>query len=416
MKERSLNRKQADSVTSQSSQLQSRVDTAQGQLHSQKPLTQAEVENQEFQQHKIEATKLRIQAKYNSLTPEGEKRLTVLQAKMDGLLHTREENASQFGHSLSTISVNRPEISSVQMQPATIKDKLPISEPLIQPSLQQKPESIHRMPSATEKKQDGQTTEAASTSKQADAENKSVDRKQKFLNDYSVARDLVNNIDETLAPDKILEQLFKNFEKIDFTYTMVNKSHETLLKGTKEGDCQTLARAFKAIAEECFGITNITINQIKEPFLSEAGKTPHKGKEFNCEFENGKKGWFFQNHYWATWNNKIYDVLFLSHNRTEVDKARQTQPLKSMFMPEEEYYETEKGKIVYPIGKGYSTAPLSLFDKAKNFVKNLGNGLYRDTGKIINSIRSFFTSGARNDSGLDSLLGELKKDENTTSG
>jgi hypothetical protein len=374
MKKQPPTRKQVDSSasTSEYSQLQLHNRGAKAQPHFHKPLSQTEIENQEFQQHKFEATKLQIQAKYGTLTPEGQEQLTILQAKMNGILQKREENASLYGHNFANIAVNRPDATpdttSVQMQPTT-----------------------------------------GSTSEQASAQNEAEAPKEQFKRDYPLVKELVTNIDETLPPDKILEELFKNFEKINFKYTMVNKSHETLLKGTREGDCQTLARAFQAVASEYFGIKDITIEQIKEPFLSEAEKTPHKGsggKESNCDFEDGKKGWFFQNHYWAVWNNKIYDVLFLSHKPTEADKAKQKNPLKSMFMPEGEYYETEKGRVVYPVRDRYSTVELSVFDKAKNFINNMSNRVAADATKVISSIRSFFIGGRRNDSGLDSILAE----------
>ena len=51
------------------------------------PLSQTEIENQEFQQHQFEATKLELQAKHGSITPEGQTQLALLQAKMNEVLH-----------------------------------------------------------------------------------------------------------------------------------------------------------------------------------------------------------------------------------------------------------------------------------------------------------------------------------------
>ncbi|PHM08089.1 hypothetical protein [Nostoc sp. 'Peltigera malacea cyanobiont' DB3992] len=192
---------------------------------------------------------------------------------------------------------------------------------------------------------------------------------------------------------------------------MVSKSPETLLKGSPEGDCQTLARTFKKVAEEYFGIEKITIESIAKPFLSEAGVTPYQGKKPNCD--DGKR-WFFQNHYWASWNGKIYDVLFLSNKRTEADMAKQVQPLTSMLMPEQEYYETEKGKIVYPIVNKYSTVEVSIFEKLKNFVNNLGQFFSNSMSGIINKIRSLFAQSGNNTSGFDSLMRELEHDKNNS--
>jgi hypothetical protein len=481
MKERLQNPKKTESptVAPERSQLNSRSSiAAQTQPHSQKPTISVEKENQEFQKCKLEVTKLEIQAKHGPLTPEQQKHLTALKAKMKELLHKREKEASNFGHSLNNFAINRPDTSSSKPEqvnqaddkkeeskpdavvnqlapPASVKDGLPATE-----TIAQKPESVEMIPSTQENKKDlilakntesskeeslkNESTEDKSTenkpkedksTENKPAENKSVkdkstedkstenkpkedksienkpaDKKQQFLKDYSLAKELVHNIDEKLPQDKILGQLLKNFGKIDFKYTMANKSHERLLQGAKEGDCQTLARAFKAVAQEYFGITNINIGKISEPFLSEAGKTPHKGYEPNCNFDDGKQGWFFQNHYWAESNGKIYDVLFLSDRTPEVDKARQTQPLKSMFMPEGEYYETGKGKVVYPYGKKYSTVKMTVFEKANNFIKNLSSSTYEDIGKIIKSITGYFTTaGRKDDSGLDSLLGEIQK-------
>ncbi|MEH1973451.1 MAG: hypothetical protein V7L02_09580 [Nostoc sp.] len=145
--------------------------------------------------------------------------------------------------------------------------------------------------------------------------------------------------------------------------------------------------------------------------MSEAGATPYQGKKLNCD--DGKR-WFFQNHYWASWNGKIYDVLFLSNKRTEADMAKQVQPLTSMLMPEQEYYETEKGKIVYPIVNKYSTVEVSIFEKLKNFVNNLGQFFSNSMSGIINKIRSLFAQSGNNTSGFDSLMRELEHDKNNS--
>lgn len=107
-----------------SSHFQTRPNAFQAKQPSQRPLTQTEIENQEFQQHKFEATKLEIQAKYGTITPLGQERLTVLQAKMSGLLQKRVENASSFGHSLTKIALKRPGTT-----PPPIQTKLTIGQP-----------------------------------------------------------------------------------------------------------------------------------------------------------------------------------------------------------------------------------------------------------------------------------------------
>ncbi|MDZ8050329.1 MAG: hypothetical protein RMX68_009415 [Aulosira sp. ZfuVER01] len=388
MKERLRIHKKADSSTSklESSHLASPQSTDKAKLRSNRPLTQVEIENQEFQQHKIEATKLEIQAKYGSLTPEAQERLTVLQAKMNDFL---QNQGSGVGHEFEKIATNRPQIAEqyeqegdsaavvTQINTANLQDQLLLTK-----------------------------ENSQATADETRSPNSSADKKQKFLQDYLLAKELVNGINETLPPEKILETLFFKFKNIGFNYTMVSKSHENLLKGTREGDCQTLARAFKKIAEEYFGIENISIENTPKPFLSENSKTPYRGREPNCD--DGKR-WFFQNHYWVTWNNKIYDVLFLSHKKAEADMARQVDPLKSMLMPEEEYYETEKGKIVYPYKNKYSTAELAMFEKLKNFMKNLGKWIAKDV--IANKIQSLFIRGA-NTSEFDSMMREIKNNQN----
>ncbi|MBD2245319.1 hypothetical protein [Nostoc sp. FACHB-888] len=389
MKERQKNHNQDDSSAFEHVQMQSRTSSSQSQKHSQASTTQTPDE-QSFQQHQLEAQKLQVKGKHATLTPGEQQQLTTLQTKMNDALQTKEENSS-LGHNLANISINRP---------GTLKEKQPINK---KEELEQNSEDdvLQMMP-------DTQDKASASASKELSEQKQGANR-NKFKQDYPLVQELVDKIDPAQPHEKILEQLFNNFQKINFIYTAQYKKPETLLKGAKEGDCKTLTETFQTVAKEYFGITNITIGEIKEPFVSEAGKTPHKGKEPNCDFDGSKKGWFFQNHYWAVWNNKVYDVLFLSHKAPEIDKAKQKDPLKSMLMPEGEYYETEKGKVVYPVGVRYSTVQLSVFQKAQNFMKNLSGSLARQGSEIARSIKSFLTRGSRDDSGLDSLLGGLKK-------
>nr|MDZ8288015.1 hypothetical protein [Nostoc sp. ChiSLP01] len=58
-----------------------------------KPLTQEQIDNQAFQIQKMEATKLEIQAKHGTITPEGQERLGVLQAKMNNFWMQRKESS-----------------------------------------------------------------------------------------------------------------------------------------------------------------------------------------------------------------------------------------------------------------------------------------------------------------------------------
>ncbi|WP_445628097.1 eCIS core domain-containing protein [Nostoc sp. DSM 114167] len=86
-------------------------------------VTQTDVENEAFAEEKMEVTGLELQAKYGTITPEGQERLTVLQAKMDLSLNSRLEKATRFGHNFANIPVRRPDT------PTPIQAKLTIGEP-----------------------------------------------------------------------------------------------------------------------------------------------------------------------------------------------------------------------------------------------------------------------------------------------
>lgn len=83
--------------------------------------TPTDIEDEGFAEQQMEATGLEIQAKYGSITPEGQERLTVLQAKMNGLLNSRLVHARCFGHNIANIPLKRPD--------TPIQAKLSIGEP-----------------------------------------------------------------------------------------------------------------------------------------------------------------------------------------------------------------------------------------------------------------------------------------------
>ncbi|MFN6486977.1 MULTISPECIES: DUF4157 domain-containing protein [unclassified Nostoc] len=85
--------------------------------------TPTDIENEGFAEQQMEATGLSIQAKYGTITPEGQERLTVLQAKMDGLLNSRLEHASRFGYNIANIPLHRPDTST------PIQTKLTVNQP-----------------------------------------------------------------------------------------------------------------------------------------------------------------------------------------------------------------------------------------------------------------------------------------------
>lgn len=413
MKQRLQISKKADSFATRSeeTQFQSRPCTNKTQQHTNKTLSQTDIENQEFQQNQIEATKLQLQAKHGTITPEGQTQLTLLQAKMNDVLCSRVQQGYGFGHNLGQIAFRHPEKISSSGSPSLVQAKLNISQPGDQ--YEQEADTVasnvvNQINQDTIQKQ--QTSQTATSQNEAGnvatADNSAANPKQQFLNNHVVGKELVKGIDENSPQEKILEQLLNNFKNISFKYTMTYKQGTTLLTGTREGDCRTLAEAFQTVAQEYFGIPNVTIEQIKKPCLSEADETVYQGRKRNCD--HGKR-WFFQNHYWASWNGKIYDVLFLSNKPPQVDMARQENPLKSMLMPEGEYYETEKGKVVYPRGNEYLTVELSMFEKLKNLVKSLSSLMSRNLDSITNRIRDLLTRGGNNNSDFESLITEVQK-------
>ncbi|MEH2037995.1 eCIS core domain-containing protein [Nostoc sp.] len=107
----------------QTPQLAYRPFGGQTQKASFTPVTQTDVENEAFAEEKMEVTGLELQAKYRTITPEGQERLTVLQAKMDRSLNSRLEKATRFGHNFANIPVRRPDT------PTPIQAKLTIGEP-----------------------------------------------------------------------------------------------------------------------------------------------------------------------------------------------------------------------------------------------------------------------------------------------
>ncbi|MEH2120429.1 eCIS core domain-containing protein [Nostoc sp.] len=96
---------------------------SQIQKASAAPVTQSRKEDVAFTEQKMEAFGLELQAKYGKITPEGQERLTVLQAKMDGLLNSRLEHATRFSYNIANIPLTRPDT------PTPIQAKLTIGEP-----------------------------------------------------------------------------------------------------------------------------------------------------------------------------------------------------------------------------------------------------------------------------------------------
>lgn len=88
-------------------------------------MTPEQIENQTFQQYQFEATQLQIQAKHGTITPEGQRKLGLLQSQMNNLLQAKVDKASRFGHRLANIAINPTEGDFVQ----PIQPKLTLGQP-----------------------------------------------------------------------------------------------------------------------------------------------------------------------------------------------------------------------------------------------------------------------------------------------
>ena len=87
--------------------------------------TQQEITNQQYQQNKLEATKLEIQTKYGKITPEGQQRLTVLQAKMPDFRQEQLKKAQLYSRNFSKIPLHRTDLPLKQ----AIQTKLTVGQP-----------------------------------------------------------------------------------------------------------------------------------------------------------------------------------------------------------------------------------------------------------------------------------------------
>lgn len=89
-------------------------------------LTPEDIADNEFPQNKFETTRLEIQAKYSTITPSGQERLNLLQAKMDDYWVQRRERKQHLrGFDLANISINRPDATPSQ----PIQAKLTVGAP-----------------------------------------------------------------------------------------------------------------------------------------------------------------------------------------------------------------------------------------------------------------------------------------------
>jgi hypothetical protein len=114
------------SPTTSKSLDKSRPFPLQAKPHSELSPNQEDIENEAFQQHKHEATGLEVQAEYGTLTPEGQQRLTVLQAKMADFWQKKESSQASGINLLEIPNLFAPR-QPLAAQP--IQPKLTIGEP-----------------------------------------------------------------------------------------------------------------------------------------------------------------------------------------------------------------------------------------------------------------------------------------------
>ena len=340
--------------------------------------------NQELKKHQMEATKLKIQQKHGGITTQGQKQLALLEAK----------------------------INALQGKPAGKSD----SEK--QASTDKKSKNVPEKAKVEDKDQAASNTKDKANQKVLSPEEQAADiKKQKFLKKYPVAEKLISGIAQEAKNPEILKKLLENFKNLGFKYNTKNKSdttndtsYERLLQGNLEGDCRTLALAFKAVAEGYFDIKGIKVDEnqssIKKPFITEGDKTIDSSVEPNCD--NGKK-WFFQNHYWAVWNGQVFDVLFDREQEPQVDMVREKQSLKSSLIPEQQYYETESGKIIYPNQGKYLTGELQTFEKLTKFLEEMSKTSPQDIDKIVTQIKSLYAKGGDRNSDFETLMQDIEK-------
>ncbi len=98
----------------------------QEQSHLQSPPTQTEIEDQEFEQNKYEATRLELQEKYGTITPEGQQRLALLRAKINTYWQERRKAPSHTGFYYAKIAAIH---GAAGAPPQQLQKQLPIAQP-----------------------------------------------------------------------------------------------------------------------------------------------------------------------------------------------------------------------------------------------------------------------------------------------
>ncbi|MEH2202735.1 MAG: hypothetical protein V7K53_01475 [Nostoc sp.] len=164
--------------------------------------TPTDIEDEGFAEQQMEATGLEIQAKYGSITPEGQERLTVLQAKMNGLLNSRLGHATRFSHNIANIPLHRPGI------PKPIQAKLTIGEP--GDKYEQEADRVavqvvnqRKHPAAQQESQNLQREEISSEDElKMKPEVDIIQREELSKGEYDQIKELVENIEKQYPPEK----------------------------------------------------------------------------------------------------------------------------------------------------------------------------------------------------------------------
>ena len=91
------------------------------------PLTQQDIENQQYQQDRFEATKLEIQAKYGTITPVGQERLNLLQAKKAEFWQRYLAPVRRYNQDFANIPLTRAQAKAKSKK--AIQAKLTIGAP-----------------------------------------------------------------------------------------------------------------------------------------------------------------------------------------------------------------------------------------------------------------------------------------------
>lgn len=347
---------------------------AKAQPNSSRPLQ----EKEGFEQDQFEVARLQLKEKIGGITSVEQQQLGVLQAKMNDSWLQRREKLSRFGHNLANIPISSPdkqgskpvqpklaikklapqkllgmaskkEMGSVkkafrgmpapQMLPMrTLQAKFTIGEPgdkyeqeadsvaakvvnqIHSPQFQQQGQVVQRQEEREEELQTKPSNDVLQNSPLLPGiqleETSEEQQKERFLKDYPLAAEMVENITKKDNNGHLVE-LKERFMNSGFIYDMTPTTPEDFLKGNKKnGDCSTLAKAYVKIAQEYFGHQDVkTSFKMGDFFVPGGGKVlDENGATGNVDKGNH---WVFTSHYWVKTPRGTIDLLFLGQ---EVDQ------------------------------------------------------------------------------------------------